>query len=448
VGRRSDGQQFPLEASLSRLDTDSGVLTTVVLRDVTALHIAQAERRAREALEAANGAKTQFLSRMSHELRTPLNAVIGFTQLMRMDAAQPLTRQQLERAQHIESAGTHLLALVNDVLDMSRIESGEMTVSEEAILLPAAAEEAMTMISPLVTEAGVEVFVLPPRLTPGASLQDRRPEGQTGARIDDVWVKADRVRLRQVFVNLLSNAVKYNRPGGSVSLSWKTSRDVCEISITDTGSGIAPHKLDQLFEPFNRLGAETSNVQGTGIGLVLSRNLSKMMGGTLDIRSALGKGTTAILTLKISPPPQVSALVPTPSRQWNLPGHGSLSVLYAEDNEVNALLVRQIVAMRPAVRLRVAESGAEALEQAEIEPPDLMLVDMNLGDMTGAELAHQLRRNRATKSIPLVALSADALPSQIEAAMRSGFEAYLTKPVNLEALLNLLDKHLTVLAGQ
>jgi signal transduction histidine kinase/ActR/RegA family two-component response regulator len=437
VGKRAGGEHFPLEASLSKLETDGGILTTVVLRDVTALHVAAAERRAREALEAANHAKTEFLSRMSHELRTPLNAVIGFTQLMRLDAEEPLSPEQLERAQHIESAGAHLLALVNDVLDLSRIESGEMALSQEAILLSAAAEEAMTMVSPLVTEAGVEVFLAPsPSDVGGAGSERRAPAAE------EVWVRADHVRLRQVLVNLLSNAVKYNRPGGSVSLSWRAKADHCDIFIVDTGYGIDTAKLASLFEPFNRLGAEASKVQGTGIGLVLSKHLSEMMGGSLRISSTPGNGTTATLTLKNASRPRTGPALPSaPAAQ----GSGSmqpLSVLYAEDNEVNAELVRQLVTLRPAVQLRVAENGAIALEMARAEPPDLLLVDMNLGDMTGAELARELQRDRTTREIPLVALSADALPAQIEAAMRYGFEAYLTKPVNFRQLLMVLDKHL------
>lgn len=426
VGKRADGQEFPLEASLSKLETEGGVLTTVVLRDVSALHVAAAERRTREALEAANQAKTAFLSRMSHELRTPLNAVIGFTQLMRLDADRPLSAGQLERVQHVESAGAHLLALVNDVLDLSRIESGEMALSQEVILLSAAAEEALTMVSPLVTDAGVEVFL--------AATADS----------EDVWVKADRVRLRQVLVNLLSNAVKYNRPGGNVSMSWAVHGAQVEVRVVDTGHGIPADKLARLFEPFNRLGAEASQVQGTGIGLVLSRHLSQMMGGTLQVDSAPGRGTTATLTLRTSDPPRDVPSLPAVSAPSSTHSLQQLSVLYAEDNEVNAELLRQLVTLRPAVHLRIAVNGAQALELAQADPPDLLLVDMNLGDMTGAQLARELRRNRITREVPLVALSADALPEQIDAAMRQGFEAYLTKPVNFRQLLTLLDQYLNV----
>ncbi|HUG25082.1 PAS domain-containing hybrid sensor histidine kinase/response regulator [Piscinibacter sp.] len=428
VGRRQDGQEFPVEASLSRLDTERGVLTTVVLRDVTALHVANAEKRAREALEAANQAKTEFLSRMSHELRTPLNAVIGFAQLLRLDVSKPLSFEQLERVQHVESAGAHLLALVNDVLDLSRIESGEMFVAQEAIPLSMAVEEATTMVSPLVTEAGVEVFV-----SPGNAI--------AGFQSEDVWVEADRVRLRQVLVNLLSNAVKYNKRGGSVTLSSKTTDGQCEIRVVDTGQGIPADKLAGLFQPFNRLGAEDSTVDGTGIGLVLSRQLAEMMGGSLEITSTFSQGTTASLTLRIAQRPVTSPTLPSAPEQPQTLARRPLNVLYAEDNEVNAELVRQVVNLRPGVSLRVAENGTVALEMARFDPPDLLLVDMNLGDMTGIELARALHRDRATRSVRLVALSADALPEQIEAALRCGFEGYLTKPINFPELLAVLDQH-------
>lgn len=441
VGQRADGREFPVEASLSRLDTEDGVLTTIVLRDVTALHMANAERRARQALEAANQAKTEFLSRMSHELRTPLNAVIGFAQLMRLDGSKPLSLEQLERIQHVENAGAHLLALVNDVLDLSRIESGAMSVSQGAVPLSIVVEAASMMVSPLVTEAGVEVF-----LSPNAAGADGRQPALfadpiANQRVDEVWVKADEVRLRQILVNLLSNAVKYNRSGGRVALSWSVAAGQCEILIEDTGPGIPPEKLARLFEPFNRLGAETSRVQGTGIGLVLSRQLAEMMGGELRITSKLGEGTTATLTLQVAAPPAASAaLPPVPYRRAARNG-SALSVLYAEDNEVNAELLRQIVTLRPSVSLRVAENGSIALQMAQSDPPDLMLVDMNLGDMTGIDLAQALHEDRTTREIRLVALSADALPEQIEAAMRHGFEGYLTKPIDFRELLTLLDAH-------
>ena len=421
TGTRADGSEFPMEVSVSRFDTGAGMLTTVVLRDVTELRAARAERQAREALEAANRAKTEFLSRMSHELRTPLNAVLGFSQLLRLDKDHPASRPQLERIRHIENSGAHLLALVNDVLDLSRVEAGQLALLVESISLQQVAEEAVAMISPLAAECGVEILA--------AGADGHQPAGR---------VQADHVRLRQVLVNLLSNAVKYNRRGGRVSLAWRSTAQVCIVTVADTGPGIPQDKLAHLFEPFNRLGAETSKVDGTGIGLVLSRRLVELMQGRLGVDSVVGQGTIATLELQLSALPAVPAPLPAAPSQ-----HGALddrlNVLYAEDNEVNVELVRQVAAFRPAIHLRVAGNGASALAMAAEFPPDLMLVDMNLGDMNGIELADALQRSPLTAGIRLVALSADALPEQIHAALARGFEHYLTKPIDFRRLLNVLD---------
>jgi PAS domain S-box-containing protein len=423
--RRADGSTLRLEASFSRLQADDAALETVVLRDITAREAALAERRARETLEATNLAKTKFLSRMSHELRTPLNAVIGFAQLLRADPSLQLGAQQLERIRHIERAGAHLLALVNDVLDLSRIESGDMAVSTEPVDLSAIAEESATLVSPLVTRNGIELFV-----TPAPAL--RSP-----------WVRADPVRLRQVLVNLLSNAVKYNRPGGQVSLSWSSvdGGQRWAVAVADNGPGMSPAKLARLFEPFNRLGAEASKIEGTGIGLVLSRRLAEMMGGELRVTSEVGRGTVASVVLPQAEPMAREAepvLVPPPRRARP----GTLEVLYAEDNEVNAELVQQVLAMRQDMTLRIAPSGTAALEMVRECLPDVLLVDMNLGDMTGIELVRALRSVPGSDRLALIALSADALPEQIDTALRNGFHDYLTKPVDFRKLVDLLDDRL------
>jgi len=428
-GRRADGTLFPLEASLSRLETERGTLVTAVLRDVTELQNARGEREAREALEASNRAKTEFLSRMSHELRTPLNAVLGFAQLIRLDTASPPPSAHVERLQRIEDAGAHLLALVNDVLDLSRVESGQMTVSLEPLDLKNAVEDAISMVLPLAGVVGVKTWI-----------SGRHDDFVTLGLEDDeeVTVLADRVRLRQVLVNLLSNAVKYNRPGGEVRVGWQILDGHCEIFVKDDGLGMAPDKVEQLFEPFNRLGAENSKIEGTGIGLVLSRRLMDLMRGGLRIESGYGKGTTAFVTLECSDirPGQPVGL-PPPSQHGDL--DFALRVLYAEDNDVNVEIVRQVMRLRPSVAFDTAESGSAAVAKACRDHPDLILVDMQLGDMTGFDLAQILRANPATADIRLVALSADALPEQIHAALAMGFEDYLTKPVNFRDLLNVLD---------
>jgi PAS domain S-box-containing protein len=424
TGLRADGRAFPIEASLSTLETDAGLLLTVVLRDVTQQHMARAERQTREALEASSRAKTDFLSRMSHELRTPLNAVLGFSQLLRLDAARPPSLEQLGRILHIENAGAHLLALVNDVLDLSRVESGQMTVLLEAVDMQHVLTEAVGMVSSLADDAGIAIRVS----TPSDEGQDAEPP----------WVLADPVRLRQILVNLLSNAVKYNRRGGHVAVSWKHQQGRCHLGIVDTGPGMTPEKLARLFEPFNRLGAEKSKVEGTGIGLVLSRRLAELMDGELVVDSVVGRGTIATIILQTSKVPgKPAATLAPPSQHGAL--DASVSVLYAEDDEVNAELVRQVARLRPSVALRVADCGGAALTMAQQDPPDLMLIDMNLGDMTGTELARALQNRALTRGIRLVALSADALPEQIASALASGFDDYLTKPIDFRRLLDVFD---------
>ena len=425
IGVRADGEEFPMEASLSRLQTEQGPLMTVVLRDVTEQRVARQEREARQALEASNRAKTQFLSRMSHELRTPLNAVLGFAQLLRLDRERRLDEDQLARVEHIERAGAHLLALVNDVLDLSRVEAGQMTLSLEAVDARAVAEEAVSFVSPLAAAAEVSI---------------RMVAEEALSAIAHCWVTADRVRLRQVLVNLLSNAVKYNREGGEVRFGLERDGRTWRMTVADDGLGMTPAQLARLYEPFNRLGAERSAVEGTGIGLVLSQHLVQLMHGKLTIESTLGRGTIATVALQRAAPPSDATPPPyVPSQHGALDGR--LNVLYAEDNEVNVELVREVASLRPGVALRVATDGASALEMARQDPPDLMLVDMHLGDMTGLDLARALRREPITAKIHLVALSADALPEQINAALNWGFEAYLTKPIIFRELLRVLDAH-------
>ena len=435
AGLRADGTEFPIEASWSRLQTEQGPLMTVMLRDVTELH------SAREA-HSAHRARTDFLSRMSHELRTPLNAVLGFAQLLRLDTGRRLSATQRSHVARIHHAGEHLLALVNDVLDLSRIEAGQMPVTLEPVNLARVADEALGMLAWLATAHEVTLRA-PPGVTvlhtPDLWTAPDVPTTVPGAlEARAIWVQADRVRLRQVLLNLLSNAIKYNARGGQAVLSWQLDGQRCRLQITDTGPGLTAEQLAHLYEPFNRLGAERSAVEGTGIGLVVARRLMELMEGDLAIDSVAGHGTVATLTLRCA------ASIPVPAPAWrpsrNAPLEGSLKVLYAEDDEVNVELVRAIVALRPGITLQVARSGAQAIEQALRDPPELLLLDMNLGDMSGLEVARALRDHPITRDILLVALSADALPQQIGSALSQGVAAYLTKPIDIGAVLNLLDE--------
>lgn len=421
IGRRASGSNFPLEASVSTLKSDDGLLKTIVLRDISDRRAALEERKAREILEASNTAKNDFVSRMSHELRTPLNAVIGFAQLLRIDQNPPLSQNQASRVKYIEQAGAHLLALVNDILDFSRVESGKLCLTLETIELCSIVEESVLLVETLAAEAGVRVKVIPSEIAGG------------------FWIIADRVRLRQVLVNLISNAVKYNRRDGQVILECaKSHEDLVDCIVTDNGIGMTEKQLSCLFQPFNRLGAERTSVEGTGIGLVLSKHLVELMHGTLAVTSNPALGTRAVLSLRRSNCP--ASRNQDLTRADELAGHEySLDVLYAEDNAVNIEIIRELVSFRPSVRLRIATNGADALIMARATPPDLMLIDMNLGDITGLQLARELRRERHTASVPLVALSADARPSQIETALAEGFARYLTKPVVFSEVLQVFD---------
>ena len=425
---RGDGENFPAEVSISRVQTDTGMLTTIILRDASGQEQMRQEREARMALEASNHAKTGFLSRVSHELRTPLNAVIGFARLMSLDDSRPLRAKDRERIDHIENAGQHLLALVNDVLDLSRVESGQLALSLEPVDVMAAAEEALAVAVQLARDGGVMVA---PTV---------RIEREPGEATRLALVLADRVRLRQVLINLVSNAVKYTPAGGRVDLAVRSIDDRFELIVTDTGQGMTGEQMAHLFEPFNRLGAERSTIEGTGIGLVLTRHLVALMDGTLDIRSAPGRGTVATVQLRRAQAdlPETGAAPRVFAAAADEVAQAPLDVIYAEDNEVNIELMRQVVQLRPGVALRVATSGGSALEMARARPPRLMLVDMQLGDMTGLEVAAQVRADPATAGVGLVAVSADALPEQIDAAMGVGFDEYLTKPINVVQIMRVL----------
>ncbi|RYF48745.1 MAG: response regulator, partial [Cytophagaceae bacterium] len=432
---RKDGSEFNAEVSFSNLKTDNGIFTTVVLRDVTAQEHIRAEKLSRQAVEATSKAKTEFLSRMSHELRTPLNAVVGFSRLILQSDEGTLSKSHRQQLQHIEDAGTHLTALVNDVLDLSKIEANELLIETKPVDLLGIIEEASMMLSPMITEAGIKILL--PLANQSSGLN--KLSSHTTAENSRPWVEADAVRLRQILVNLLSNAIKYNKPGGSVDLSWLIKGNHCELALVDTGRGIAANKLESLFEPFNRLGAEGTSIEGTGIGLVISKKLANSMGADLDITSTYGQGTTATLTLKLADAPKQAGKTLASEYQ---PANGSLlNVLYAEDNEVNAELVKHVLMQRSNVILTIASDGKSAIRLARKNPPDLMLVDMNLGDMTGIEVATELRLDPATASVHLIALSADALPEQIATALNCGFENYLTKPIDFGALIDVLDSY-------
>ena len=405
---------------------EEGVTWYGHVADITDHVLYEEAKVAAEAAERASQAKNEFLSRMSHELRTPLNAVLGFAQLLRMDVEHPLQPAQRAKVDLIERAGAHLLGMIGDVLDLSRIEAGSLPLSLEPIALADTVGEALELVRDAAQRAGVAL--LPPELPAGAH------------------VRADRLRLRQVLVNLLSNAIKYNRPRGSVAVVARPAASpdgAIELEVRDTGAGLSAEQRAHLFEPFNRLGAERSAVEGTGIGLVIVHRLLELMGAVIEVDSEPGRGSCFRLRLPAAQPPRApSRPLPPPRTDAAGPAPRGLRVLYAEDNAVNVELLRQVLALRPACTLAVARSGTEAIAAARAERPDLLLLDMHLGDMSGFDVTAALDADAATRGIARVALSADAMPDRAHAARGRGFLAYLTKPLDVVQLLAVLDAQL------
>ena len=391
-----------------------------VVEDITEhLRLEEAEH-AREAAEASNRAKSEFLSRMSHELRTPLNAMLGFAQLLELDQRHPLTEAQRPWVVQIQQAGWHLLEMINDVLDLSRIESGNLRLQTDTLNLTELLEATTAMIA---SEAQARTLTISQDLAPGT-----------------FGLLGDATRVKQILTNLLSNAVKYNRDAGRIHIASRVNAiDTVEIAVTDTGLGMTARQMADLFQPFNRLGRERSNThQGTGIGLVISQRLAELMGGSLKARSVAGQGSSFILTLPrvIDPDTVRSDLDPLESAPAE---YHRRVVHYVEDNETNVEVMRGILAQRPQVQMEVSITGLDGLAAVRSRRPDLILLDMHLPDISGLELLRHLKGDPYTTNIPIVVVSADALAQQIADALEAGAERYLTKPVSVGELLAVID---------
>jgi hypothetical protein len=398
-------------------DADSGFVHAVA-RDVSdRLEAEAAVTAAREEAEAANRAKTEFLSRMSHELRTPLNAIIGFAQILELDG---LDERQAESVDQILKGGQHLLELINEVLDISRIESGQLPMSVEPVLVRDAVSEALSLIGPLAEERRIRLR---------SSITD-----------DGMWALADRQRLKQVLLNLLVNAVKYGRVDGTAVISClRADGGRLRFTVADDGPGIAPELQQRLFAPFERLGAEASTVEGTGLGLALSRALVAGMGGSMGMDSRPGEGTTFWFELPQAEAPAERA--PEVGSTASVKGTGrSGTVLYIEDNLSNFRLIERALERLGEVRLLPAMLGQLGLDLAREHRPDVILLDLHLPDITGEEVLARLVAEPATRRIPVVVLSADASSSQADRLLASGARAYLTKPIDVRAFLDLVGE--------
>ncbi|MDO9315668.1 MAG: PAS domain S-box protein [Burkholderiaceae bacterium] len=377
---------------------------------------------AKSAAEKANLAKSDFLSSMSHELRSPLNAILGFSQLMESGPPSPSPAQK-ESIDQILQAGWYLLELINEILDLSLIESGRLSLSPESMSLAEVLDDCQAMIEPQAQKSGIRM---------------RFPTYG-----DPYYIKADRTRVKQVLINLLTNAIKYNSVDGTVDVSCDASMaGRVRVSFRDTGHGLSAAQLAQLFQPFNRLGQEAGAEQGTGIGLVVCKRLTELMGGSIGVESTVGVGSVFWIELIAAEPPQLvthddaaESLASAPMQS----GSGRRTVLYVEDNPANLLLIEKLIARRPDIRLLTATDGNRGIEIARAARPDVILMDINLPGISGIEAMKILANDPVTAQIPVVALSANAMPHDITRGLSAGFYRYLTKPIKVDELLDTLD---------
>ena len=420
-----DGSRFPAIVSITALrDDDDKIIGYLLIgTDNSVRKRVELElNKAMAVAEKANRAKSDFLSSMSHELRTPLSAILGFAQLMESGFPAP-TISQKRSIDQILQAGWYLLELINEILDLALIESGKLSLSLEPISLAEVMHECQEMIEPQAKKRGISV-VFSRFVTP-------------------CFVKADRTRVKQVFINLLSNAVKYNRPHGTVAVEYQTTLPGrIRVCVKDSGEGLTPDKLAQLFQPFNRLGQEANGEEGTGIGLVMTKRLIELMGGTIGAESSVGKGSVFWIELDLTAERHAVGGTVAPSSLAGPQAHSNAelrTLLYVEDNPANLMLVEDLIARRPDIRLLSARDGNRGVEIARAALPDLILMDINLPGISGMKALTILAEDPTTAHIPIVALSANAIPRDIEKGLEAGFFRYLTKPIKVGEFMETLD---------
>lgn len=420
-----------LENSFHPVMGENGEVSLIAMfsRDMTRqVNYENELQSAKEIAELANRAKSEFLASMSHELRTPLNAVLGFGQLLQHNPNEPLSEAQFDQTQQILKGGEQLLELINQVLELSKIEAGKIGLSVENVAPTLAIGECLKMVQERAAENEITLF---------------DNSGDNEPRI----LKTDKTRFRQVLLNLLSNAVKYNRPGGSVTVTSEMAEDNFQrISVIDTGIGIAKIQQAGLFEPFNRLGLEAGEIEGTGIGLTITKQIMGLLGGRIGYESEDGVGSTFWIELPISEDQSsarkdaVESIVS--EIKFDLATTNSKSILYIEDNPSNLALMKAVVARIPNLTMLSAPDAETGLDLAKSRSPDLILMDINLPGIDGVDALEKLRSQENTKSIPVIALTAAAMPHEIERGKQAGFEEYITKPINVAEVLEAFNAHL------
>lgn len=404
---------------LIRDDAGNEPRAVLVSRDVSEAVAAEAVlKEAKETAERANAAKSEFMSRMSHELRTPLNSVLGFAQILEMELESP---DALEMVRYIHNSGKYLLELINEVLDISRIESGHISVLIEPIALKDLEIKCIELVTTQANDLDITISSL---------------------ACHDFYVLGDQQRLKQVLINLLSNAIKYNRPNGSVAISCEALQDKIRLSVRDTGPGIAPDLLSRLFTPFDRLDAEMSGIEGTGLGLALSKGLIEAIGGTLGVESQVGWGSTFWIELPVTE--CATSIATRTQTTLALAGANAAktTVLYIEDDVANVQLVERLLTQRPNIHLMTSYLGGPGVELAQRFRPDLILLDVHLTDVHGLEVLERLQADSRTIDIPVVVLSADATTWQRRRFRNAGVNDYLSKPLDLQQLLDVIDQHI------
>ena len=406
-------------------DVDGSPLIMEMAMDITEQENAKKEAiRAKEEAEKSSRAKSEFLTRMSHELRTPMNAIMGFSQLLELDRDHPLEPIQQSNVRHILKAGDHLLELINEILDLSKIESGKVSLSIEEVHTHSLVSEVFELLRPLLSKKNLSIDVLP-------------------ASTPNLVVMADRVRLKQILLNLMHNAIIYNRQGGKISVTAKKLDDQkVQISVQDTGIGIHPENLEGIFQPFERIDSDTESTEGTGIGLTICRRLAHLMKASLDVQSEEGKGSCFSIVLPAGS--DISTLEePEPATWPELPDHkgDSFKVLYIEDNPANMELIASIL-FRHNLKLLQAPDAKLGIDLARAHKPDLILMDINLPGMDGYEALKILRADRDFDSTPVIALSADGMVSDIRKGLAAGFTDYISKPIKIMPFLNIVNKYL------